>query len=56
MALRDMFDDIDTKVNQFEEQGFIKYEDYLKEKSAVQDQRDYYKMLEEQGQEEEVSS
>lgn len=52
MALRDMFDDIDTKVDQFEEQGFMPYSEYLEVKAR----QEYYRQLEQQGQEEEVSS
>jgi len=52
MALRDLFDDIDTKMDQFEEQGFMSRKEYLE----VKERQEYYRQLEQQGQEQEESS
>lgn len=51
--LRDMFENICTKTDQFEEAGFMPYDEYLEVKAR----QEYYRQLEQQGQEDkEVSS
>lgn len=49
MSLQDMFENICTKTDQFKEAGFMPYDEYRE----VKERQEYYKQLEQQGQEEE---